>query len=121
VRLVQLVAARVRQAGDPGAIGYESRGDDAKAALLAAAGQAPEAAWPDISAEPCRATSASVSGLVLFGLAVGCFFDSAFCLAYDRTGRIRPRQLALLVTGTGFLTLYLVPFVKYPANPPRDR
>ena len=29
-----------------------------------------------------------------------------------------PRTLALLVAGGGFLGFYLIPFIKYPANPP---
>ena len=35
-----------------------------------------------------------------------------------RAGRLSARQLSLLVAGAGFLLLYLVPFLKYPANPP---
>ena len=31
---------------------------------------------------------------------------------------MRPRTLALLIAGFGFLGVYLLPFVKYPANPP---
>ena len=56
--------------------------------------------------------------MILFGAAVGLFFAVAFCMAYGRTGNLRPRPLALLVALVGFLTLFLVPFVKYPANPP---
>ena len=58
------------------------------------------------------------AGMVLFGLAVGCFFGVAYCLAHGRVGRVRPRQLSLLVAAAGFGLLYLVPFLKYPANPP---
>jgi hypothetical protein len=57
-------------------------------------------------------------GVVLFGLAMGCLFGVAFCLAYGRVGRVRARALSLLVAAGGFLLLYLVPFLKYPANPP---
>jgi len=31
---------------------------------------------------------------------------------------IRPRNLAWMIAGFGFLGVYLLPFVKYPANPP---
>jgi hypothetical protein len=33
-------------------------------------------------------------------------------------GNVSPRNLALLVAGGLFLGMYLVPFLKYPANPP---
>ena len=42
----------------------------------------------------------------------------AYAICLGRTGRVRPRTLALLVAGGGFLGVYLVPFLKYPANPP---
>ena len=57
-------------------------------------------------------------GMVAFGLAIGLFFAVAFCMAYGRTGNVRPRQLSLLVGLFGFLAIFAVPFVKYPANPP---
>ena len=56
--------------------------------------------------------------MVLFGLAVGCFFGVAYCLAWAGSVASGPRSLSLLVAGAGFLLLYLVPFLKYPANPP---
>ncbi|MDT7711481.1 MAG: hypothetical protein QOG46_170 [Pseudonocardiales bacterium] len=100
------------------AIDYESGRDEAKAAIAAAAGQAPEAPDPDIFSRAIQANLGIGVGMILFGVAVGLFFAVAFCLAYGRTGDLRPRQLSLLVALGGFLTLYLVPFVKYPANPP---
>jgi hypothetical protein len=39
-------------------------------------------------------------------------------MAYGRTGNVRPRQLSLLVGLFGFLGIFAIPFVKYPANPP---
>lgn len=100
------------------AIDYESGRDDAKAALAVAAGQTPEAGDPEIFSRAMQANLGSGVGIVFFGLAVGLFFAVAYCMAYGRTGNIRPRQLSLLVALGGFLTLFAVPFVKYPANPP---
>nr|WP_238589279.1 CbtA family protein [Pseudonocardia sp. HH130629-09] len=57
-------------------------------------------------------------GMVFFGVAIGCLFGVAYCLAYGRVGSVSPRQLAVRVAGAGFLTMFLVPFLKYPANPP---
>ncbi|ODU06398.1 MAG: cobalt transporter [Pseudonocardia sp. SCN 72-86] len=100
------------------AIDYESGRDEAKDALAVAAGQQPEAAGPDIFSRAIQANVGIGVGMIAFGVAVGCFFAVAFCMAYGRTGRIRPRQLSLLVALAGFVTLYFVPFLKYPANPP---
>ena len=56
--------------------------------------------------------------LILFGAAMGALFAVAYAVCLGRSGRLRPRTLALLVAGGGFLGLFLVPFLKYPANPP---
>ncbi|TYK49557.1 CbtA family protein [Actinomadura decatromicini] len=54
----------------------------------------------------------------LYGLAVG----GVFALVYaGLRGRVGPRSdggLALAAAGTAFAAVILVPFVKYPANPP---
>ncbi|HEY0814335.1 MAG TPA: CbtA family protein [Pseudonocardia sp.] len=100
------------------AIDYESGRDDAKAALAVAAGQAPEAADPDLFSRAIQANIGAGLGIVFFGVAIGLFFAVAYCMAYGRTGSIRPRLLSLLVALFGFVTLFAVPFVKYPANPP---
>ena len=100
------------------AIDYESGRDEAKAALAAAAGQPPENPDPDIFSRAVQANLGIGVGMIAFGLAIGLFFAVAFCMAYGRTGNVRPRQLSLFVALFGFLALFLVPFVKYPANPP---
>jgi hypothetical protein len=100
------------------AIDYESARDEVKNALAIAAGRAPEPDGPDIFSRFVQSNIGIAVGMILFGVAIGCFFGVAYCLAYGRTGRVRPRPLALLTALAGFLTIYLVPFVKYPANPP---
>ena len=37
---------------------------------------------------------------------------------YGRVGNLSPRLLSVLVAGGMFLSLYVIPFLKYPANPP---
>ncbi|ODU06462.1 MAG: cobalt transporter [Pseudonocardia sp. SCN 72-86] len=97
------------------AIDYETGRDDAKAATV---GIAREVEAPELFSRAVQANVGIGVGMVAFGIAVGCFFAVAFCMSYGRTGRIRPRQLSLLVALAGFVTLYLMPFLKYPANPP---
>jgi predicted cobalt transporter CbtA len=58
-----------------------------------------------------------VSALV-YGAALGGLFALAFAFAYGRLGRFRARGTALLVAGLGLVAMFLVPFLKYPANPP---
>lgn len=57
-------------------------------------------------------------GIVVFGIAMGALFAVVYSICLGRVGRLTPRAIALLVAAGGFLGFYLVPFVKYPANPP---
>ncbi|NEE38243.1 CbtA family protein, partial [Streptomyces sp. SID7982] len=41
-----------------------------------------------------------------------------FCYALGRIGKFGPRATAALIAGAALLTVYVVPFLKYPANPP---
>jgi predicted cobalt transporter CbtA len=100
------------------AIDYEAGRAEAEAALAAAAGQAPSAEGPELFSRAVQGNLGIGVGMIAFGVAVGLFFAVAFCMAYGRTGNVRPRQLSLLVGLFGFLATFAIPFVKYPANPP---
>ena len=68
-----------------------------------------------------RAVQADVGigvGMIALGAAMGALAAVVYVVCLGRVGRIRPRVLALLVAGAGFAGFYLVPFLKYPANPP---
>lgn len=58
-------------------------------------------------------TATAVAGVSLGGL-VGVLT----ALALGRFGRLGVRSTALLVTGTGFVTVYVLPSLTYPPNPP---
>ena len=58
------------------------------------------------------------TAMVLYGAAVGGLFALAFAIAYQRIGRFSPRATAALLATGGYLVLFVVPFIKYPANPP---
>jgi hypothetical protein len=100
------------------AIDYEGARDAAQDALTKAAGLPLEPAGPDIFSRTIQANVGIGVGIVFFGVAMGLLFAVVYAVCLGRVGRIRPRNLALLVAGGGFLGMYLVPFVKYPANPP---
>jgi Probable cobalt transporter subunit (CbtA) len=57
-------------------------------------------------------------GVIGFGVAMGALFAVAYCVAYGRVGNISPRLLSVLLAGGMFLSLYVIPFLKYPASPP---
>ncbi len=100
------------------AVSYENGRDAAQALLDKAAGLTPEAAGPDLFSRTVQADLGIGVGMVAFGTAMGGLFAVAYLLCLGRVGRVQPRNLALLVALGGFLGFYLVPFVKYPANPP---
>jgi predicted cobalt transporter CbtA len=57
-------------------------------------------------------------GVLAFSVAMGALFAVVYCVAYGRVGSLSPRLLSVLLAGGMFLSLYLIPFLKYPPNPP---
>lgn len=55
---------------------------------------------------------------IVFGVSLGGLFALAFAFAYGRVGRASPAATAGWLALAAFVTVYLVPFLKYPANPP---
>ncbi|WP_433306381.1 CbtA family protein [Actinoplanes sp. CA-030573] len=100
------------------AVDYESGRHEAQEALDRAAGLAAAAHEHDVFSRAVQGNVGIGVALVFFGAAMGALFAVAYALCLGRAGRIRPRNLALLVAGGGFLGMYAVPFLKYPANPP---
>jgi predicted cobalt transporter CbtA len=100
------------------AIDYESARDEMMDQLRKAAGLAPDPAGPDIFSRHVQRNIGIGVGMIAFGIAMGAMVAVVFALCLGRTGRVRPKPLALLVAAAGYVTVYLVPFAKYPANPP---
>jgi predicted cobalt transporter CbtA len=57
-------------------------------------------------------------GVLIFGIAMGALFSVSFCVVSARARRVGPRLLSALLAAGAFAAVYLVPFVKYPPNPP---
>ncbi|OBI17511.1 CbtA family protein [Mycobacterium sp. E2497] len=57
-------------------------------------------------------------GVLIFGVAVGALFAVLFCVVMARAKDVGVRALSLLLAAAAFVAVYLVPFVKYPPNPP---
>ena len=96
------------------AIGIEEAG----AAHSHDAGQAAEAPAEELVPRDIQSTVGLLTGVLAYGVAIGGLFSLAFAFVYGRLGTLRPRVTALLLTGGAFAVVFLVPFLKYPANPP---
>jgi predicted cobalt transporter CbtA len=57
-------------------------------------------------------------GVLAFSVAMGALFAVVYCVAYGRVGNLSPRLLSVLLAGGMFLSLYVIPFLKYPPSPP---
>jgi Probable cobalt transporter subunit (CbtA) len=99
------------------AIDYESGREDILAALNKAAGRPVAPDGPEIFSRTVQSTVGIASGIIAFSTAMGALVAVAYVVLHGRF-HVRPRNLAWLAAGFGFLGVYLLPFVKYPANPP---
>ena len=57
-------------------------------------------------------------GVLIFAVAMGALFAVLFCVVAARATGIGPQALSALLAAAAFGAVYLVPFVKYPPNPP---
>jgi len=76
---------------------------------------------PHMPAEVSRSVQDSAglgTGAILYGVAMGGIFALVFAAAYGRIGLRTARGTAALLGLLGFVGIYLVPLLKYPANPP---
>jgi hypothetical protein len=87
------------------------------AAEGAATDVAAEEEEPLVSRET-QATTGLVTGLVGYGAAIGGIFALVFALAYGRLGALGARATSALLAAAAFVSVALVPQLKYPASPP---
>jgi hypothetical protein len=59
-----------------------------------------------------------LTGTVTMGVALGGLFALVFAWGYGRLGAAGARATAALLALAAFVSITLVPFTKYPANPP---
>ncbi|MGW4298835.1 CbtA family protein [Streptomyces sp. NPDC004646] len=72
----------------------------------------------EVVSRSLQSTAGLATGVLVYGVAFGGIAALAFCFALGRVGRFGPRATALLLSATALLAVYVVPFLKYPANPP---
>jgi hypothetical protein len=98
-------------------IDYESGRNDMLAALNSAAGRPVASEGPEIFGRMMQSTVGLATGVIVFSVAMGGLVAVAYLVLHGRFV-VRGRTLAWLLCGFGFLGVFLLPFVKYPANPP---
>jgi predicted cobalt transporter CbtA len=59
-----------------------------------------------------------LTGVAVFGTALGGLFSLVFAFAYGRLGALRARGTSAMLALFGFVSVAIVPFLKYPPNPP---
>lgn len=90
------------------AISFEEKADAAK-------GEVPE---PEIVSRETQAGLGLLTGVVTYGAAIGGLFSLVFAFAYGRVGVVSARALSAWLALGAFITIVIVPNIKYPANPP---
>ena len=106
--LVFLFAKYFGEPNVDGAIAVEDQ-------IQQAAGDPPD---PVLVSRALQATWGLFTGTMLFSIAMGGIFSLVFAFSWGRLGRLGVRATSALVALGGFVTVYLMPFLKYPANPP---
>jgi predicted cobalt transporter CbtA len=99
------------------AIDYESGRDEILGKLNEAAGGMPGMDGPEIFSRTIQSTVGIATGVLAFSAAMGALVAVAYVALHGRV-HVRPRNLVWMIAGFGFLGVYLLPFFKYPANPP---
>jgi hypothetical protein len=99
------------------AIDYESGRGEVLDAIHEAIGQPVEAEGPEIFSRPFQSTIGLATGIIGVAIALALLVAVAFLILHGRV-KVRPRVLVWSVAAFGFLGVFLLPFAKYPSNPP---
>jgi Probable cobalt transporter subunit (CbtA) len=100
------------------AISFESAQHQAQAAAAVAAGKPAPDDDPEIFSRTVQSGIGLLTGMVGVGAGLGCLFAVLFAFANGRVGRLGPAPTSALLALFGLVSVYLVPALKYPANPP---
>jgi hypothetical protein len=76
------------------------------------------AAGPELVSRGVQSTVGLLVAFLIYGVAVGGILALVHATAQGRLGRLGTRGTAVAVALVGFVAAVLVPFLKYPANPP---
>jgi len=88
-------------------------------AAAAAAGASSVEEGPELVSRQVQASLGLFTAVMVYSAAFGGLFGLAYAFAYRRMpGAVTPQGVSLLLAAVGFVAVYLVPNLKYPANPP---
>jgi predicted cobalt transporter CbtA len=99
------------------AISVETALDEAKAKADAAKGIHVEQA-PELVSREVQSGLGLFTGVMVYATAFGGLFALVFAVADRRAVELGPRATSALLATAGFVAVYVVPNLKYPANPP---
>ena len=88
-----------------------------KAIAFEAATSPPSGEAPLVS-RGMQSTLGLLTGTVVYATALGGIFALVFAAAYGRIGKADAHTTAAVLALVGFTVIFLVPFTKYPSNPP---
>lgn len=86
-----------------------------EAAMDQSAGYTP---GPELVSRTVQKTAGLLTAGIAYGVAIGGLFSLLFASTYGRIGQVSPRALAAFLAGAGFVSIVLVPGLKYPPAPP---
>jgi len=101
------------------AIAFEEQMDEAKAELAKKHGMAAPEEEPELVSRSVQAGLGLFVAVMVYSAAFGGLFGLAFAFAQGRMpGELSPQALSVVLALLGFIAVYVVPNLKYPANPP---
>ena len=100
------------------AVHLEGVHEEAERAAIIAAGKTPPPEEPEMFSRDIQTGVGLLTGVVGVGAGIGVLFGVLFAFANGRLGSLGPKSTAALVALMGLVTAYVVPALKYPANPP---
>ena len=121
------VAYLVGEPSVAGAIAIEDAGSATTEPAAADHGHTAAAAETDghshdegeaIVSRSTQSTWGLATATIVYGIALGGILGLASAFAAGRLGRLSVRASTMVVTAVGFGAVYLVPYLKYPPNPP---
>jgi hypothetical protein len=78
----------------------------------------PDAPEPELVSRSTQSGLGLFTGVMTYSAAMGGLFALVFAFAYGRLGALRARAVSGLLAVGAFISIVLVPDLKYPANPP---
>jgi len=101
------------------AIAFEELMDEAKADFAKKHGLPGPEEQAELVSRAVQAGLGLFTAVMVYSAAIGGLFGLAFAFAYGRMpGELSPQALSALLALIAFIAVYLVPDLKYPANPP---